>query len=370
MCRRKARLRREYDGAIGKSVMKVIRFNPSTNELKLVPESFDDLYLLARIIGQGDGVTATTYRRFRPTEGDVGEQKEVVIELEVEKVEIDKNSFALRLTGKILGGRPAEYVRMGSYHTINLSAGDSLVIRKPAWKEYVLGMIRQAVLDSKKPKLGVVAVDDEKASFAYVKGYGIEIVAEMYSHLSKKMKPAEYEKTRDGYFAEIAKKINGMPIDLVVVAGPGFTKDDFKRYLEAKGATMEKRIIYASASDAERSGIREAMQSDAVSKLLEGEKIKREFEALNTFLGGLGFGSSYFGTENVKEALEAYQAGVVMVNDSALNDPDTKDVLDIAYAQHVDIMVFNSDDDAGMQLKNFKNIAAIGKSFMKRSVNA
>ena len=77
--------------------MRVVRFNSSTKDLKLVPSSFDDLYLLARIIGAGDVVTASTTRRFRPSEGDEGEQKEVVITLAVEKVEVDKNALKLRL---------------------------------------------------------------------------------------------------------------------------------------------------------------------------------------------------------------------------------------------------------------------------------
>jgi protein pelota len=341
--------------------MKVIRFNTSTNALKLVPGSFDDLYLLARVIGAGDSVTASTYRRFRPSEGDVGEQKEVVLEVGVEKVEVDKNSHALRLTGKILSGHPEEYVRLGSYHTLNVMEGDELTIRKPEWKEYVLAMIRQAVLDARKPKLGIVAMDDEKATFAYVKGYGIEVVTEIYSRLSKKMKQAEYGKAREAYFDEIAKKVNGMAIDLVVIAGPGFTKDDLKKHLEAKNQRLEKKVVYTGASDAERSGVREAMQSEAVAKLLENEKIKREFDALNAFLGGLSFGHSFSGAEKVREALEAYQAGIVLVNDSVLNDERVKEVLDIAYAQRVEILVFNSEDDAGMQLHGFKDIVAVEK---------
>ncbi len=347
--------------------MKVIRFNPSTNALKLVPGSFDDLYLLARVIGAGDSVTASTYRRFRPSEGDVGEQKEVVMEVGVEKVEVDKNSHALRLTGKILSGHPEEYVRLGSYHTLNVTEGDDVTIRKPEWKEYVLGMIRQAVLDARKPKLGIVAMDDEKATFAYVKGYGIEVVAEIYSRLSKKMKQAEYGKAREMYFDEIAKKVNGMEIDLIVIAGPGFTKDDLKKYLEAKNLKFEKKVVYTTASDAERSGVREAMQSDAVAKLLENEKIRKEFDALNAFLSGLSFGHSFSGPEKVRKALEEYRAGAVLVNDSVLNDEKIKEVLDVAYAQRVEILVFNSEDDAGTQLHGFKDIAAIGKSFTGKS---
>lgn len=347
--------------------MKVIRYSESLGQLKLVPGSFDDLYLLARVIGVGDRVTASTYRRFRPNESDEGEQKEVVIELDVEKVDVDKNSQKLRLTGKILSGKPAEYVRLGSYHTMNIGTGDALTISKEEWKGYVLSMIKKAVSDSKKPKLGVVAMDDEKATFAYVRGYGIDIVTEIYSKLSKRMKEKDFEKATEAYFDEIAKKVSGMPVDIVVIAGPGFMKDNLKRYLEEKRVEVGRKLVYTSASDAERSGIREAIQSDAVSRLLENEKVKKEFDLLNNFLSGLNVGSSFSGVERIVEALAGYQVGIILVNDSVLNEQRVKEVLDSAYRQKVEIEVFNSDDDAGTQLKNFKNIAAIGKAFMKKS---
>jgi protein pelota len=157
-----------------------------------------------------------------------------------------------------------------------------------------------------------------------------------------------------------------MTIDMVVIAGPGFMKDDLKKHLETKGVRLEKKVVYVAASDAERSGIREAVQSAAVAKLLEGEKMKREFDALNAFLGGLAFGHSFAGAKKVRAALEEYGAGMVLVNDSVLNDREVKDVLDIAYGQRVEILVFNSEDDAGTQLHGFKDIAAIGKSFAKK----
>ncbi len=346
--------------------MRVIRYSETTGLLKLVPETFDDLYLLARVIGGGDKVTASTYRRFRPNEGDVGEQKEVVIELLVEKVEIDKNAQKLRLMGKIVSGRPMEYVKLGGYHTTNVGEGDTVTIWKQEWKAYVLSMVKRAVADSKKPRLAVVAMDDEKATFAYVRGYGVDVISEIYSKLSKRMKQSDFEKARDAYFDDIIKKAGAMQVDIVVIAGPGFMKDDLKRYMETKRIETGKKIAYAGASDAERSGIREAIQSETVSRLLENEKVKHEFELLNTFLAGLNVGASFSGMAKIKDALEQYQVGTILVNDSVLNDPEIKEVLDSAYRQKVEIAVFNSDDDAGSQLRNFHNIAGIGKAFMKK----
>lgn len=345
--------------------MRVFRFNESTKEMKLMPHSFDDLYLLARLLASGDRVTGKGYRRFRPSEGEKGEQKEVVVGVILEKVELDRNTQKLRLGGKIFGGKPIEFLRLGSYHTLSVGVDEDLTIVKEEWSGYMLQMIRKAVADSKKPRLGAVAMDDEKATLAYVRGSGIEIVTEIYSKLSKKMKETDYEKSRRQYFSEIVKKINSMPLEIIVVAGPGFMKDELKKFIETGGAKLEKRVVYTRASDAERSGLREALQSEAVANIFENERLKKEFSLLNIFLRGMASGFSIHGLRNVAEALAEYRIATVLVNDSLLNDTGVRPVLDLADRNKVAIEIFNADDDAGIQLKGFGGIGAIVKGAVK-----
>ncbi|MEM4088718.1 MAG: mRNA surveillance protein pelota, partial [Candidatus Micrarchaeaceae archaeon] len=343
----------------------VIRFFEDTGTMKLRADSFDDLYLLQRIITAGDVVEAKTHRRFKSYEGDVGTQKEVFARISVEKIELDKGALSLRFTGKIISGRPEKYVRIGSYHTITISPNDEFEVQKPQWKGYILERIREAALETRKQKLGVVALDDEKATIAYLRGYGIDVVAEIYSHLSKRMNEKEFAKQRSDYFNEIIGAINGMQTSHVVIAGPGFTKDDLKAYIEESNAKIEKNIIYAYASSAERSGIREALQDERIAKLFESEHLKHEFELLNKFLEGLRLNASFRGVEEVRRALESYEAAIVLVNDDMLNDQSVQRVLDVADAQKVKIEIFNSDDDAGMQLRSFGGISAIPKSLLR-----
>ncbi|MDE1850788.1 MAG: mRNA surveillance protein pelota, partial [Candidatus Micrarchaeota archaeon] len=315
--------------------MHLLKLFESTSTMRLRPDSFDDLYLIERIVAAGDNIESKSYRRFKPSEGDVGEQKEVIVKISVEKVELDKGASKLRFTGKILWGRPEEFIKLQSYHTINVGIGDTLDIQKQEWKDYILKRIKQSVQDSKKPRIGVVALDDEKATPAYIRGYGIEIITELYSKLSKRMKEKDYGIQREKYFLEVIDAIRNMKVDIVAVAGPGFTKDDLKKYISDKGVKIEKRLVYIQASDAERGGIREAMQSDAITQLLAQEQIKREFELLNKFLSGLNFNSSFYGIDQVMGALEKYDAAVVMVNDSVLNDKQIQAVLDLADLQKV-----------------------------------
>jgi protein pelota len=341
--------------------MRVIRFNSLTNSLKVEPESFDDLYLLAMVISSGDNAEAKSTRRFRSGERDTGEQKEIFLKISIEKVEIDKSAGRLRLIGTILEGRPEEYVNIGSHHTINIGPGDILDMQKAEWKDYILKRIKEAAAESRKPKLGVCVLDDEKALFAYIRGYGIEITHELYSHLSKRMKEKEFAKQRSEYFNDVIKSAENMSVDIVIIAGPGFTKDDIKKFISDNHIEVKKRLFYAPASDAERSGIREVMKSDAVSSLLENEHVKREFEYLNLFMSELRVGSSVYGTENVMKAVNDRHShpSRILVNDSVINDKRIKEVLDAADKRGIRIEIFNSDDDAGVQLRNFKDIIAI-----------
>jgi Predicted RNA-binding proteins len=57
--------------------MRDVKFYEATGIVKLIPESFEDLYLLAIIISAGDKVAAHSKRRFRAADGDLGEQKDV-----------------------------------------------------------------------------------------------------------------------------------------------------------------------------------------------------------------------------------------------------------------------------------------------------
>ncbi len=344
--------------------MRDVKFYEATGIVKLIPESFEDLYLLAIIISAGDRVSAHSKRRFRAGDGDIGEQKDVFVKIAVEKTELDKAGGTLRATGKILEGHPEEYVKINSHHTVGISSGSQIEIEKAGWNAFIIKRLRQAVLDSKRPKLGIIAMDDEKATLAYVRGYGIDITGELYSRLSKKMKEKDFEAEKENYFREIIKAAGRMDVEIVIMAGPGFMKDDLKKYIETNRIEVGRRLVYVASTDAERSGVREVMKSEAVSKLLESEHVRSEFHYLDIFFRGLRAGSAFSGIERIKAALDEYRIGAIIVNDSVLNVKEIKEILEKADMSGVRIEIFNSDDEAGMQLASFKNIGGIEKSIL------
>ncbi|MDE1857399.1 MAG: pelota family protein [Candidatus Micrarchaeota archaeon] len=342
--------------------MRLISFQEGTGVLKVRVDTLDDLWTIERITFPNDIVKSESMRRFKGHEGDVGEMKEVVITLRVEKAELDKNAVRLRFLGKIVEGRPLEYVRLNSYHTLNIAPGDILQVIKPKWHKYIVDVVRNAVAESRKPRLGLVAMDDEKALPAYMLGFGLKFMNEVYSGLSKRMSNKEFAEQKANYFKKLFDLINGMEVDTVIIAGPGFTKDEFKAHLEAKELLKktEKKLIFESVSYAERSGIYELVKSERVANILRSERIRAEFKLMGEFLNNLSTGRSAYGAENVERAMAEFNSDVILVNDSMLNDAAIQRLLEKAEERKIKIEIFNSGDEVGTQLHGFKDIASIG----------
>ena len=251
---------------------KIIKFYESTGSMKVRIETMEDLWSLQRVIFPGDIVRSESERKFKPEDGSKGELKKVFITLRVEKSELDKAATRLRIGGKIVDGKPLEYVRLNSYHTINAAPDDVIEIVKEKWPGYVTQVIKGAVSDTRRPRLGLIVVDEEKALPAYLLGYGVEFKNEIYSGLSKRMSQKDFTEQQNKYYEKVLSIAGSMDVDTIVMAGPGFAKDDIKKYGEDKGLIQKlgKKLVFSPSSNSERSGIYELIRSDAVAKLLDG----------------------------------------------------------------------------------------------------
>jgi protein pelota len=329
--------------------------------MKVKIETMEDLWSLQRIIFPNDIVRGESERKFKPEEGSKGDLKKVFITLKLEKSELDKSAMRLRLAGKIMDAKPLEYVRLNSYHTINVAPGEVIDIVKEKWPGYLVQVVKSAVSDTKRARLGLIVVDEEKALPAYLLGYGVEFKNDIYSGLSKRMSQKDFTEQQNKYYEKVLSLAGSMNVDTIVMAGPGFATEDIRKYGEDKGIIekMGKRLVFYKVSNSERSGVYELIRSDAVAKLLEKERIRTEFIIMERFLSGLSSASSKFGIEEVKGLLESGLADIIIVNDSFIGRPDVQEVLSEAERTKTKIEVFNSEDEVGTQLHSFKDIAAI-----------
>ncbi len=341
--------------------MQIIKFyHDETIKVRL--DTIEDLWTIQRIIFENDIVKSKTERRFKPNEGDESERKNVVLTIRVEKTEFDSDAFRLRIFGLIVDGTPLKYVQLKTHHTLNIAIHHEIDITKKEWPEYLINVIKDAVSNTKKPKLGMILVDEEKALPASLLGYGIKFHNEIYSHLSKRQNQKYFKLQQDLYYKSIINEISEIDAGIVIIAGPGFTKDSLKEYMSKNSdILLEKGIVFENVSNTERSGVYELIRSEKVGHLLKMEHIRKEFILLEEFLKGLSTGLSGHGVEEVKKALNEYDASVILLNDSVLGDKVVRSILDDAEKKGVRIEVFNSIDEVGQQLHAFNDIVYISR---------
>ncbi|MCC7552332.1 mRNA surveillance protein pelota [Candidatus Micrarchaeota archaeon] len=339
--------------------MRIIHQDRKTGEIKLMPENLDDLWHLDKIIEDGDILEARSYRVYKPTEDSKGERKPITVKIKGEKIEFSKYGNSLRVTGKIVNGSPEEFVQIGSYHTINVEIENPLKIIKEKWQKYQIDRLQKAVSETKRPKLGIILLDNEKALVSYLKGYGVEHSHEIYSGRSKRDKNPE-EKLNQ-FYAELMKQIEHIDAEKIIIAGPGFAKEELKEHIQQKYPNLLKKLIFEKASSAERSAIKELMTSGAISQAIGEHQIEKEsllVEKLKEHLGK-GTGLAIYGFKEIETALECKAVSQVLVIDDLIRQkPEIKQILEKAEQNKVEIEIFSSESDPGHELKGFGGFAA------------
>jgi protein pelota len=336
--------------------MKIIHFDFKIGEMKVQVDTLDDMWHLEKVLAPGDEVEARTLRTFKV--GNKEEKKPVTIRVKAERIEFAKNSNSLRILGPIVWGEPEEYVQIGRYHTIDASAGERIKIIKH-WKEHEIRRLKEAEKESKRPKLRMIVMDDEKALNATLRPFGVEYGAEFYSSGSKKGE--KYEEKEKEYFGKIMAEIERHP-EKFIVAGPGFAKDNLKKYINGKNPELMKRIVFESVSYAERSGVNELFNRGVIEKIMGEERFEKEMKLIEELITGIhkDSGLAVYGLAETKKAAEAFAIDKLLVLDEYLrNDKEAERVVETADRNKADVVIFSSEGDAGMKLKGLGKIAAL-----------
>jgi len=336
--------------------MRIIHFDGKLGEMKVQVDTLDDMWHLEKVLREGDEVEAHSLRTFRV--GTREEKKSVTIRVKAERVEFSKSANRLRILGPIVWGTPEEYIQLGKHHTIEVEAGDRIKIIKQ-WKSHEFKRMKQAEAESKKPMLRIIVMDDEKALTAMLRAYGVEYGTEFYSSGSKK--DEKYEEKEKDYFGKIMAEIERHP-ERFVVAGPGFAKDNLKKYINSKKPELAKRIVFESVSYAERSGVNELFNRGVIEKIMGEERFEKEMKLIEELIVHIhkDDGLATYGLKEVKGAAEASAIDKLLVLDEYLRaDKDAEAVVELADRNKAEVVIFSSEGDAGAKLKGFGKIAAI-----------
>lgn len=340
--------------------MKIGKQDVKEGEIRLTPENTEDLWHIERVLSQGDRVISKSFRRFKATEGDAGEKKAVTIKLLVEKVEFSQHANRLRATGKIIEGTPAEFVQAGSYHTIDIEENFPVSIIKDKWMAHHLSRIKQAIAETKRPKIGMLVLDESKAIYATLRGFGVAYELELENAASKR--DDKFEEKKLAFFGEILKKLQSSQVGKIIVAGPGFGKENLMNFITQKDPKLMGKIVLEHCSYAERTGINELLKRGVVSKVASEERAENELVLMDRFNSELRKGSGLvaYGKNEVKAAVESSAVETLMVIDELLRtSKETEAIIEGAEKRKVKLVVFSHGSDGGRELSGYGGLAAL-----------
>lgn len=296
--------------------MQIIFSDWKKGEVKVLTQALDDLWALYNIIKPGDLVSGWTHRRVVMREGDKGERKAMTLQIKVENVEFHEYSNRLRVKGQITQG-PDDYVSLGQYHTINVEINSKIKIIKEKWYNHEKRRLRKS-LDKEENKLvAVIAVESGNATLGLISNYSLNISTNIRHNIpgkrfSKQNAKKELKKFFDQIYRILREKVDKFEIPLVVIVGPGFTKERLQKHLNEKfeldNTEIDMRV--ASASSGTDSAIYEVLKNGQISKIIANHKMSQESQYMEDFYARMGKDEGTY-TYGVKETLKAAEMGAI-----------------------------------------------------------
>ncbi len=323
--------------------MKIIKRNEKEGLIKLKIESPTDLWHLSKIIEGGDLVRARTTRKVAINRGGeikAGERRPMMLMVEAEKTELTDTAF--RVTGKIKEG--PEDIQLNSYHTIQIEPGMDVDIKKE-WKKYHIERIRKA---QKTPPAAIVCVlDRERADIARLDESTIKKIASV-----KSTDPEE----REGYYNEIKSVLEKQEnYGALIIAGPGFEKENFIRYLKERKSPLAEKAHMEQCSSTGITGINEVIKSSA-KEVIKKNRIAEETASVEKFLEEIRKeGLAVYGRKETEDAVHMGAVSTLLISESKAKEYE--DLLDAVERMQGKVIIIGEDHPAGEQ---FFHLGGIG----------
>lgn len=340
--------------------MKIIHKELDRGILKLRVDNADDLWHLSHIIENGDLLFGKTYRKEMKKSDKIRSEKlervPVNLEIKVEKIEFSKEVMRLRVTGVITEGEEA-----GSYHTFNIEENSILTLTKN-WKKHQLDRIDRAIKDTLTPKVLIVCIEEGDADFGLITQYGVDFPVSVSKNIAGKHEISSRDKDKREFFGETVTKIlefiEKYSLKNIIIAGPGFYKDEFLNYVKENRPEMNTTVITENVSTGGRAGIYECIKRGMLEKAQKDLRISLETKAVEKLFEGIVKNESVYGIKSIQKALEYGAVDELLIVDKFLKNLEYEEITEKARDQRATVHVISSEHDAGKKLEGIGGIGA------------
>ncbi len=337
--------------------MQILKIDRKNNWFEVVPDTFEDLWHLEKLVEKGDIVSGSAERKIKPkNEGDSAYREKIFVELEAQKAIFHEATNQLRIQGVVVGAVPVELVPLKSHHTLEAEIGKKIKVTKKALKNFHTDRLTRAKEATGREKVLLVVMDDETADIAFLKDTGLEMKAHIGS--MRHGKRFKDESKESPYFEELLNKISELKAGKIVVAGPGFERQNFEKY--AKGKNAKLQIFFESTNSVGITGLNELVKAGKIDKIIGELHSAEEAKIVEKLLAAIPNEMAAIGFKEVNEALHATAANEVAMLENMLTEKrsEAENLLDMAQQSGAKIIFISQKSEAGRQLEGFGGVGA------------
>lgn len=349
--------------------MKIVFQDLQKGELKLEIGSLDDIWYISQCIEPGDQIQGKTLRKIKlgdDTDKNVKViKKPVTIKIITEKIEFQKFSNQLRVSGKII--EAPEDIPHGSYHTIEVEEGTVIKIIKKSWPKYLLQKIKEACED-KGSKVLICALDRDEVTYALLTSSGYKILADIEGEVGKKGYADIQEKE---FYSQVAKHLEEYvlryEVEQIIIASPAFWKENLLHIIKKKHVSLVPKITLATCNTTGKNAIEEILKRDEVKTVLKNDRTAKESAFVEEVLKAIAKNTcAAYGIKEVKEAVDAHAVKMLLLSEDFLQDQRQSgnfSVLDQMMREveksHGEVHIISTEHEAGKRLHGLGGIAAL-----------
>ncbi len=304
----------------------------SSGSVTLVPEETEDMWHIYNLIAVGDYIRASTIRKVTQessTGSTTSNRIRTTLTIQVEDIDFDTAAGMLRLKGRNVAENA--HVKMGAYHTIDVEANRKVTIIKAEWDSVALERIELATDPTKHADLAAVVMQEGLANVCLVTSCMTIVRAKIDVAIPRKRKGSvtQHEKAlqrfHDTVLQAVLRHVNFDVVKAVIVASPGFVKDQFLEYMRQHAVKHDVKVLIENkskflavhASSGFKHSLREVLQDPAIQARLQDTKAAEEVRALDSFYRTLTNDplKAFYGEKHVFRAAEAQAIEILLISD-------------------------------------------------------
>lgn len=334
------------------------------------------------LVAVGDTLRSTTIRKVQTESatGSVASNKvRTMLTIAVEAIDFDTQACVLRVKGRNI--QENQYVKMGAYHTLDLELNRKFVLGKHEWDSIALERIDLACDVTQHADLAAIVMQEGLAHVCLVTSNMTLVRAKIEVGIPRKRKGmcSQHDKGLTKFYDQviqaIQRHVNFDVVKCVLVASPGFVKDQFHEYMFTWALKMDNKLlldnkskfILVHSSSGHKHALKEVLSDPAVTARLADTKASGEVKALDDFYQMLQNDPdrAFYGIKHVEHANEQQAIETLLISDELFRSQELGTrkryvkLVDEVRDYGGEVKIFSSLHVSGEQLSQLSGVAAI-----------